>query len=201
MTAPDRGRAEATAGAILVGLSIVAAVWVRGHPGPNAIDRRGFAAIAKSADSTVLHWITNLGTPAVLVVGTLLAAAVVVRHDRWRAAACVVGPVLTAVLVEYVCKPLVARRYLDVLSYPSGNVADIAAVMTAWAIAVPAWIRPVVVVLGAGLVSLMVVAVIGLRWHYPTDALAGAVLGAGVVLLVDGVAHLSFPGSPYSHQR
>ena len=36
----------------------------------------------------------------------------------------------------------------------------------------------------------MVVAVIGLRWHYPTDAVAGAVLGVGAVLLVDGVAHL-----------
>jgi membrane-associated phospholipid phosphatase len=36
----------------------------------------------------------------------------------------------------------------------------------------------------------MVVAVIGLRWHLPTDALAGVVLGVGVVLLVDGLLHL-----------
>jgi len=35
----------------------------------------------------------------------------------------------------------------------------------------------------------MVVSVIGLRWHYPSDALAGAVLGVGVVLLADGLAH------------
>jgi membrane-associated phospholipid phosphatase len=187
-TAP--GRTEAMAGAILMGLSIVAGAVVRVHPGPNALDRGGFALIAKSTDSTFLHWITDLGSPVALVVGTLLAAMVVVRIDRWRAAACVVGPVVTAVLVEYVFKPLVARRYLGVLSYPSGNVADIAAVMTAWALAVPGWIRPAVVALGAVVVSLMIVSVIGLRWHYPTDALAGAVLGVGTVLTVDGLVHL-----------
>ena len=69
-------------------------------------------------------------------------------------------------------------------------MADLAAVVTAWAVAVPRRFRPVVVVVGAVLVGLMVVAVIGLRWHYPTDALAGAVLGVGTVLLVDGAAHL-----------
>ncbi len=36
----------------------------------------------------------------------------------------------------------------------------------------------------------MAVAVTGLRWHYPTDALGGALLGVGIVLLVDGLAHL-----------
>ena len=36
-------------------------------------------------------------------------------------------------------------------------------------------------------------AVIGLRWHYPSDALAGAAFGVGVVLLVDGVLHLVAP--------
>ena len=47
----------------------LAGVLVRLHPGPNALDRRGFAVIAKSADSTILHWVTDLGTPAALVVG------------------------------------------------------------------------------------------------------------------------------------
>jgi membrane-associated phospholipid phosphatase len=46
------------------------------------------------------------------------------------------------------------------------------------------------VALGAVVVSLMIVSVIGLRWHYPTDALAGAVLGVGTVLTVDGLVHL-----------
>lgn len=190
------GMAESVAGVVLVGVSVAAAVLVRLHPGANRVDRRGFAAIPKSTDSTILHRITDLGLPVVLVTATLLAAALVVRRDRWRAMACVAGPLLTAVLVEYAFKPLVGRRYLGVLSYPSGNVADLAAVATALAVAAPRWLRPVVIAAGAVAVCLMMVAVIGLRWHYPTDALAGAVLGVGVVLLVDGAVHLVVGRAP-----
>jgi membrane-associated phospholipid phosphatase len=196
LPAGEPGTAEAVAGLVLVGLSIVAGIGFRLHPEANRVDRRGFAAIPKSPDSTVLHRITDLGLPAVLVALTLLAALVVVRRDRWRAMACVGGPLLVAVLVEYGFKPLVDRHYLGVLSYPSGNVADLAAVATALAAAAPRWIRPVVIAAGAVAVGLMMVAVVGLRWHYPTDALAGAVLGVGVVLLVDGAVHLVVGRAP-----
>ena len=67
---------------------------------------------------------------------------------------------------------------------------------TALAVAAPGWIRPVVIAAGAVVVGLMMVAVVGLRWHYPTDALAGAVLGVGVVLLVDGAVHLVVGRAP-----
>ena len=90
--------------------------------------------------------------------------------------------------------------YLGVLSYPSGNVADVAAVVTALALAVPRPARPVVVVAGAVAVGMMTVAVVGLRWHYPTDALAGAVLGVGTVLTVDGAVHLR-PSRPAPHPQ
>ena len=183
--APARGAPEADAPASSWSVSVDRGRrLVRLHPGANAFDRRGFAAIAKSPDSTVLHRITDLG----------LARGPGGRHASGRrsSSSATTGggpwPVwparsLTAVLVEYVFKPLVGRRYRGVLSYPSGNVADLAAVATAWAWPCPA---------GSGRWSsprwgrrrpAMVVAVIGLRWHYPTDALAGAVLGVGVVLL------------------
>jgi membrane-associated phospholipid phosphatase len=41
----------------------------------------------------------------------------------------------------------------------------------------------------------MVLSVIGLRWHYPSDALAGVVLGVGMLLLIDGTVHLPRPES------
>ena len=85
---------------------------------------------------------------------------------------------------------MVGRRFEGVLSYPSGNVADLTAVGTAWVLAVPTRLRAVFVALAAVAVGAMVIAVIGLRWHLPTDALAGVVLGVGVVLLVDGMLHL-----------
>jgi membrane-associated phospholipid phosphatase len=177
------------AGAVLVGVSVAAALVVAAHPGPTRLDRWGFDAVAHSAGSALLIRITDLGDPAVLVGGSILAALVVVGRDRARALACVAGPLLAAVLVELVFKPLVGRHFEGVLSYPSGSVADIAALATAWAVAVPPRVRPAVVGVGAVAAVAMAVAVTGLRWHYPTDALGGAVLGVGTVLLVDGMLH------------
>jgi len=113
-----------------------------------------------------------------------------VRRDRVRALACVGGPFLANVLVELAFKPLVGRRFEGVLSFPSGNVTDVAAVATAWVLAVPRRGKPLAVLIGAVVSGGMIVAVIGLRWHYPTDALVGAVFGVGMVLTVDGVLHL-----------
>jgi membrane-associated phospholipid phosphatase len=186
-------RRETAVGVALVGVSIIGAAVIHLYPGMNQLDRRGFAAIAKSPDSTVLLRITDLGSPVSLVIGTVVAVAVAATYDRLRAVACAMGPLATAVLVEYVFKPVVGRHYLGVLSYPSGNVADVAAVVTALSVAVPRWIRPAVIVAGTVAVCLMALAVIGLRWHYPSDALAGAVLGVAVVLLADGAVHLARP--------
>jgi membrane-associated phospholipid phosphatase len=180
-------------GVALVGVSTVGAALIHLYPGMNQLDRRGFAAIVKSPGSTVLLRIADLGSPVSLVIGTVVAAVVAATYDRWRAAACVAGPLVTAVLVEYVLKPAVGRHYEGVLSYPSGNVADVAAVATALSVAAPRWIRAAVIVAGAVAVGLITLAVIGLRWHYPSDALAGAVLGVALVLLADGAVHLARP--------
>jgi membrane-associated phospholipid phosphatase len=186
-------RRETAVGVALVGVSIVGAALIHLYPGMNQLDRRGFAAIVKSPGSTVLLRIADLGSPVSLVIGTVVAAVVAATYDRWRAAACVAGPLVTAVLVEYVLKPAVGRHYEGVLSYPSGNVADVAAVATALSVAAPRWFRPAVIVAGTVAVGLITLAVIGLRWHYPSDALAGAVLGVAMVLLADGAVHLARP--------
>ncbi len=187
--AADPAAAEFLAGAIIVAGSIVAAVAVAIHPGPNTLDRWGSRVVPYAHGSAVLVRITDLGSPVVLIAGALLAA-LVTRHDRMRALACVTGPLLAALLVEYSFKPLVGRHFEGVLSYPSGNTADMAALATAWAVAVPRRLRLAVITAGALVTAAMAVAVTGLRWHYPSDALAGAVLGVGTVLLVDGLLHL-----------
>ena len=178
------------AGLILVGVAVLGGVLFAFRPGGDTLDRWGFTAVARTADTGALVRIVKLGDPLVLVLGTLLATALVVRRDRLRALACLVGPPLAAVLVELALKPLVGRRFEGVLSYPSGNVTNVAAVSAALALAAPARWRAVMVVLGSATTVAMAVAVTGLRWHYPTDALGGAALGVGVVLLVDGVLHL-----------
>ncbi len=184
------GRKETFVGALLVGWSILGGIAIAAHPEKNGIDRWGFQWIASSLHSTAYSRITDLGSPAVLAIGSALAALVCLRRDRRRAVACVAGPLLCALAVEYAFKPLVGRHFEGVLSYPSGNVADVTAVATAWVVAVPTRVRAVFVVLAAAAVAAVCSAVIGLRWHLPTDALAGVVLGVGVVLLVDGVLHL-----------
>ncbi len=162
-------------GLVLVGVTVLGGVLFGLHPAANAIDRWGFSAVGRDADKGALVRIVKLGDPLVLVLGTLLASVLAFGRDRLRALACLVGPPLAAVLVELALKPLVGRHFEGVLSYPSGNVTNVAAVAAALALAATV---------------AMAVAVTGLRWHYPTDALGGAVFGVGVVLLVDGVLHL-----------
>jgi membrane-associated phospholipid phosphatase len=188
------GRKETFVGAVLVGWSILGAVAIHAHPQPNGLDRWGFEWIARAPHSATLARITDLGSPAVLAIGSVLAALLCVRRDRRRAIACLAGPLLCALSVEYLLKPWVGRRFEGVLSYPSGTTADLAALATAWILAVPARVRVVFVVIGSVAVGAMVVAVIGLRWHLPSDALAGVVLGVGIVVLADGVLHLRSPG-------
>jgi membrane-associated phospholipid phosphatase len=193
-TSADHGRSEAIAGLVLLGCSAFFAILMRVRPGANVLDRWGFDLVAKSPNSAFFIHTTDLGSPAVLVGGCVVGALIVVRRDRVRAVACLLGPLMAAVLVELILKPLVGRRFEGVLTYPSGTVTDVTAVATAWVVAVPRRARPVVVTAGALAVALVALAVTGLRWHYPSDALGGIVLGVGTVLLVDGLLHLGTEG-------
>lgn len=172
-----------------MGWTLIAGVVVHRTRGPNGLDRWGFSLLEPSQSSLLVR-ITELGDLPVLVAGSVLAALVVVHRDRLRAASCLCGPALATVLVEWVIKPLVGRRYLGVLTFPSGSVTTVAALSAAWVLAVPAWLRWVAVAAGSVVVVAMTVAVVALRWHYLSDALGGAAFGVGTVLAFDGVLHL-----------
>ena len=189
------GWSETLAGCILLTWSLVAAVIVRLVPSPNQLDLWGFTALPAEFHDRALLDVAELRALPVLLLGSVLAALCVVGRDRWRAAACLLGPALAVVLVEWLAKPLVGRRYGGVLDFPSGSVTVVASLATAWVIAVPRRLRWVMTAVGAVAVTVMSVAVIRLRWHYPTDALAAAVFGAGVVLALDGVLQVVRTGS------
>ncbi len=186
------GSAVLVAGCVLVAWTLVAAVLIRLHPEANALDRWGTSLAPADPHSAFDLKVAGVRT-VVLAGGSVLAAVVAVGRDRWRALACLLGPAATALGVEAVLKPVIARRFEAVLSFPSGTVAVVAAVAAAWALAVPGWARWPVVALGALAVVLECRAVVALQWHYPSDALGGAVFGVGTVLLVDGVLHLLGP--------
>jgi membrane-associated phospholipid phosphatase len=186
----DAGRAEAIAGAILVGLVLLAALWFRARPAQTVVDSWGFSFVHPALDNWWWKNLAELKSLTVLVAGSILAAVVVVSRDRWRALACLTAPVAAVVLTEYFLKPVVDRHYDGVISFPSGTTTAVSALAMVWVLAVPGRFRPVVAVVGAFVVGLECMAVVGLLWHYPTDAVGGAVFGAGVVLLVDGALHL-----------
>jgi membrane-associated phospholipid phosphatase len=186
---PSRQRWELMTGVLLLLWSLVAALVIWRYPGPNALDRWGFLALPPAVHSAFFIRFTDLGSSIVLVGGSILAAVVVVGRDRWRAGACLVGPIVATVVVEWIVKPVVGRRYAGVLSFPSGSMTVVASLATAWALAVPRKLLPVVLVAGLVVVVLMGCAVVGLRWHYPSDALVGVSFGTGVVLTLDALVH------------
>ena len=189
------GWSETLVGCILLAWSLVAAVIVSLVPSPNQLDLWGFTALPAEFHDRALLDVAELRALPVLLAGSVLAALCVVGRDRWRAVACLLGPAMAVVLVEWFAKPIVGRRYGGVLDFPSGSVTVVASLATAWVLAVPRQVRWVVTAIGAVAVTLMSVAVIRLRWHYPTDALAAAMFGAGVVLALDGALQVVRTGS------
>jgi membrane-associated phospholipid phosphatase len=179
-------------GAVLVGVTLAAGLVFHRHPGPTSLDHFGFRLLTPvQHSSSPFEWIADLGDLPVLLVGSVAAALVALRRDRRRAIACLLGPLLAVVVADWVLKPLIARRYFGVLTYPSGSMTAIASLATVWVLAVPGRLRWVVAIVGGTVVVAVFVAVIALRWHYPTDALGGAAFGFGMVLLTDGLLHSS----------
>ena len=174
-------------GAALVVVVVVVGAVVADRTAGGPVDRWFLSLVPASAG----RWFTSvtwLRYPAVTLAGSVVAAAVVVRRDLPRAAACLIGPALALISSELLLKPGVGRTLGGVYSYPSGSTVGAAALATVAVLAVPSRWRTGMAV-AAVLFSLwMSAAVVSLRWHYPTDALAGLAYGAGVVLVTDGTA-------------
>jgi membrane-associated phospholipid phosphatase len=186
----DSGRRETLVGAVLVGITLVAALYFRWHPGPIFLDHWGFSLVHPALSNQIWKDISQLRSTSLLVGGSILSAVIVYQRDRWRALACLLAPSAAVVLTELVLKPEIARRYADVLTFPSGTTTIVSAVAMAFIIAVPRRFRPAVALVAVFVVVLECIAVVALQWHFPTDALGGAIFGPGMVLIVDGVLHM-----------
>jgi membrane-associated phospholipid phosphatase len=75
-------------------------------------------------------------------------------------------------------------------TYPSGTVTAIAALSTALFLVSPRLARPFVALAGVAAVTGTGLAVLVLRWHYPTDVAGGVWVGGGAVFSIDAFAHL-----------
>ena len=144
--------------------------WFSGHP--------GLAVRLASPGSLIPTGVLSL----VIVIACLLAG-------RLNGAVLAVLAVPVAVgLDERLLKPLFHRTYLGNLVYPSGHTTAILAVAATVTVLLippqPARAKAVRMAIPAAAYAVgcvVAVAVIGLRWHYFTDTVAGAAVGIGTV--------------------
>jgi membrane-associated phospholipid phosphatase len=168
------------AGALLAGCAILVAVLGLVFAHQARADQLDHAV-----DSPIITWLGGhqglaawLAAPGSQVPAVVLSAAIVVGcllGGRLNGAVLAAAAVPAAVgLNDGLFKPLVHRTYLGVLSYPSGHTATMFALAATVAVLLLIPPRPA----RAGAVA---VGVIGLRWHYFTDTVAGAAVGIGTV--------------------
>jgi len=136
------------------------------------------------------RWLAAPGSELPAVVLSAAIALVCLCAGRLNGAMLAAVAVPAAVgLNDGLFKPIVHRTYLGALTYPSGHTATVFALAATVAVLllVPprsAMARALGVLALAGTYVLGVVVavgVIGLRWHYFTDTVAGAAVGTGTV--------------------
>jgi len=177
---------ELVVGGVLLALVAVGGLLFAFRPAHTVIDA-WIVGLVGPAHNAGLTGVTSLRYPQVILAGSVVVALVAYPVDRLRSLACLVAPPAALATCELVVKPLVGRHVGPGLSYPSGSTVGAAALATAVALALPARWRTPAWIVGSAYTLWMSMAVIALQWHFPTDALAGAAYGAGVVLVVDGV--------------
>jgi membrane-associated phospholipid phosphatase len=151
-------------------------------------------------DSPVIGWLGGhhqfmlrlaaLGTliPAGAASAAIVAACLLTGRLNGAVLAALAVPVAVG-LDEYLLKPLVHRTYLGALAYPSGHTTAMFALAATVAVLLLAPPRsagagplPILIPAAACVLGVAVaLAVIGLRWHYFTDTVAGAAVGIGTV--------------------
>ena len=145
--------------------------WLGGHPGLAA-------------------WLAAPGSqlPAVMLSAAIAVACLLTGRLNGTILAAAAVPAAVG-LNDGLCKPLVHRTYLGVLSYPSGHTATMFALAATVAVLLltpprsgnTAALRVLISAAACALGGVVAIGVIGLRWHYFTDTVAGAALGVGTV--------------------
>ena len=183
---------EMVAAVLLLASAAVAGALFARRPWPNRLDVVGYHALPANPDSPLYHHIAEVGSLPVLLIGIAVAICLSIWRDLPRAIACAIGPVAAVLLTEQIAKPLTHRQVTlyGGYSYPSGTVTAAAALMTVFVLASPKLLRPFVGLAGSAVVVAVCAAVVAMRWHYPTDAIGGILVGVGAVLFLDAVLHL-----------
>ena len=147
---------------------------------------------------TLLLWLAEPGgvIPAIAVSAAIAIGCLIARRPNGAVLAVAAVPVATG-LDDALLKHLFHRTYLGQLTFPSGHTTSATALTATLAVLLlippqPAGTRKARVALIAAacvITAIVAAAVIGLRFHYFTDTVAGAAVGVGTVcalaLLID----------------
>ena len=166
---------------------------LRGQAQPGRLDSAVDTAMVASfgGHQGVLSWLTQPGSTITLIaVSAVIAAGCLIARRPNGAVLAVTAVPVTAFLNDTVLKHLVGRTHLGQLSFPSGHTASAMTLATVLGVllhdparrAATRVVRAAFVVVACAVTALVAVGVIGLRWHYFTDTVGGAALGAGTVL-------------------
>jgi len=165
----------------------------RGQAGPDAFDQAADARVATffAGHHGLLLWLALPGTviPAIVISAAIAAGCLIARRLNGAVLAATAVPAATA-LDDALLKHLFHRTYLGYLTFPSGHTTAAAALTATLAVLllVPPQrtetrrARAALVALACAVTVLAATAVVGLRWHYLTDTVAGAAVGIAAVM-------------------
>ena len=164
-----------------------------GQGGPDAFDQAADAPVVTffAGHRSLLLWLALPGTviPAIAVSVAIAAGCLIARRPNGAVLAVTAVPVAAA-LDDALLKHLFHRTYLGQLAFPSGHTTAAAALTTTLAVLLLAppqragtrRPRAALVALACTVTVTVATAVIGLRWHYLTDTVAGAAVGIAAVM-------------------
>jgi membrane-associated phospholipid phosphatase len=201
LSAAARPRAVVLAAAC-AGTTALLGVWL-GHgahtdPVDTAVDSRVQASLA--GHEKLLEVLARLGDlPAITGITVILVLACLLRRRYRGAALFALSVPAAAIITERLLKPLVGRTLHGFLSFPSGHATGTFALATAITVLLAGGRAPRALRLSLAstvflLAAAVAIAMIALGFHYFTDAVAGAAVGAGTVLTAALLLDLAVQG-------
>jgi membrane-associated phospholipid phosphatase len=179
--------------AVLFGLILGLAYAV---PAARELDARaleGFLGFQRPVVDTFTYNIVHLGDPPYVAVVGLGLAAIALLRGRPRVALAVVvllgatsvsSQVLKAVLAYPRFEGQVGSARIQPAAFPSGHSTAVMSLAIVCVMAVPARLRLLAAVVGAGVALAVGISVVALGWHFPSDVAGGFLLATGWGLAV-----------------